>query len=236
MSLLSHLRCGSEAGSNGPDGLIGNSNLGPVILRQNLGSRCELRRTDVHGDTSLALLLLLANSEHDLEASIKRDLDLLCDKLTVLPSHTEALAALGVADDDPRAARVDELRRADLPGVGAWLLVEATVLGGDLDVVTELGEAESNVEEGRSDGDLAVGGDGAGLVEGLDDGLRGLDGAVALPVAADEVLALSLLGGLAGGGSLRPLSDLKACHGGFDGHGCLVGYPMEWVAREAKKE
>ena len=41
-----------------------------------------------------------------------------------------------------------------------------------------------------SDDHLGVGGDGAGSVEFRDDLFKGGDGSVALPVAADEVLAL----------------------------------------------
>ena len=174
--------------------LTSNCYVLPILFLKKLGGRGKLRSADVVGGAVLTFLLLLSNGEHDLEASIEGNLDLLGNKLAVLTGHTEALPALRVADADPHDANILELRGADLAGVGTLLLVDATVLSTDGDVVTELGEAKGDVDEGSADGNLNVGGDGTGLVEGVNELGEGGNGTVALPVTTDEILALAFLG------------------------------------------
>lgn len=194
MRLLSHLGGGSETSADGPDGLVGNGDVLPILLLEKLSGRGELRSTDIVGGAILTLLLLLSNSEHYLETSIEGDLDLLGNQVTVLSGHAETLPALGVADADPDATDVLQLGGADLAGVGTLLVVDAAILCSDGNVIPELGKAEGDVDEGGADGNLNVSGDGPGLVEGVDELGEGGNGAVALPVAADEVLALAFLG------------------------------------------
>jgi len=200
VGLLSHLGGGGKTSADGPNGLVGDGNVLPILLLQKLRSGGELRGADIVGGAVLTLLLLLSDGEHDLKTGIEGDLYLLGHKLAVLSGHTETLPALGVADADPDAANVLKLGGADLTGVGTLLLVGAAVLSSDGNVIPKLGKTERDVDEGGADGNLNVGGDGPGLVEGVDDLGEGSDGAVAFPVATDEVLAFPLLGRAALGG------------------------------------
>ena len=219
MRLLSHLGGGSETSADGPNGLVGNGNVLPILLLKKLGGRGELRSADIVGGAVLTLLLLLSNGKHDLKTSIESDLDLLGNELTVLSGHTETLPALGVADDDPDATNVLQLGGADLAGVGTLLLVDAAVLCSDGNVLPKLGKAKGDVDEGGADGNLGVGGDGTGLVEGVDELGEGGNGTVALPVSTDEVLALAFLGSAAlgrTGGSAKVKSTLHLLGKSFD--------------------
>ena len=200
VGLLSHLGGGGKTSADGPNGLVGNGDVLPILLFQKLRGGGKLRGTDIVGGAVLTLLLLLSDGEHDLKTSIEGNLHLLGHKLAVLSGHTETLPAFGVADADPDTANVLQLGGADLTGVGTLLLVDAAILSSDGNVLPKLGKAERDVDEGGADGNLNIGGDGPGLVEGVDDLGEGGDGAVALPVATDEVLALSFLGGAALGG------------------------------------
>jgi len=140
MGLLRHLRGGGQTGADGPNRFVGNGDVLPILLIKKLGGRGKLRSADIVGGAVLTLLLLLTNGEHDLEAGIEGDLNLLSNKLAVLTGHAEALSALGVANADPHDADILELRGADLAGVGALLLVDTAVLSTDGNVVTELRE------------------------------------------------------------------------------------------------
>lgn len=211
MRLLRHLGGSSETSADGPNGLVGNGNVLPILLLKKLGGRGELGSTDIVGGAVLTLLLLLSNGKHDLEASIKSNLDLLGNELTVLSGHTETLPALGVADDDPDATNVLQLGGADLAGVGTFLVVDAAVLCSDGNVLPKLGKAKGDVDERGADGNLGVGGNGPGLVEGVDELGEGGNGTVALPVSTDEVLPLAFLGRAAlgrTGGSAKLKSTL----------------------------
>ena len=101
-------------------------------------------------------------------------------------------------EDDPRHPHVLELTRADLAGVRARP-GEAAILCGDFDVGSEGAEALGDVDEGRADDDLGVRGDGTGGVEFGDERPQGREGAVGLPMAAEELGS----GALNGWGSLR---------------------------------
>jgi len=50
------------------------------------------------------------------------------------------------------------------------------------------------VDEGSADGNLNVGGDGTGLIEGINKLGEGGDGTVALPVTTNEIHAFAFLG------------------------------------------
>lgn len=56
MDLLSLLSGSDLAGSDGPDGLVGDDNLGPLLLGELLGGGVELAGDDGDGAVGLALL------------------------------------------------------------------------------------------------------------------------------------------------------------------------------------
>ena len=94
-----------------------------------------------------------------------------------------------MSKNHPRHTHIFELRSGNFASVSS-ASGKAAVLSGNFDTVTEGHEGDGNVHGRASDDHLGVGGDGAGSVEFRDDIFKGGDGSVALPVAADEVLAL----------------------------------------------
>lgn len=56
MDLLGLLGGSDLAGTDGPDGLVGNNNLSPLLLGELLGGSVELAGNDVDGLVGLALL------------------------------------------------------------------------------------------------------------------------------------------------------------------------------------
>lgn len=56
MDLLGLLGGSNLAGANGPDGLVGDDNLSPLLLGQLLGGGVELTGDDLDGLVGLALL------------------------------------------------------------------------------------------------------------------------------------------------------------------------------------
>ena len=148
MDLLGLLRGGDLAGTNGPDGLVGDDNLTPV---GDVGlERLELLADDVDGLTSLALLEALAAAPDDADVVLGGVLGLEGDGLVGL---LEDGAALRVAEDGPVDVAVLELLNRDLASVSAVALVE-DVLSGDLDVLVQVLADEVEVDGGRRDDDL----------------------------------------------------------------------------------
>ena len=191
---------GDLAGADGPDGLVGDDDLGPVL--DDVGDGLELAGDDGDGGAVLALLEALAAAQDHAEAGGERGGRLGRDKLVAL---AEDGAALRVAEQDPLEPGVDELRRRDLAGVGAVALV-VQVLGRDLDLGAQRRLREQQVQRRRRDNDLCGGSAAAGTVGGRgvartnvllegggvqvgDDLLDGGDGAVGLEVASDEECA-----------------------------------------------
>lgn len=183
VNLLCLLGGGDLAGADGPDGLVGNDDLAPVL--DLLGHGGELADDNLHGLVGLALLEGLANAEDDVDAAVKGSLGLAGDEGVALLEDDTALA---VADQGPGDVGVLELGSGDLAGEGTVGLVE-DVLGGDLNALTSVLAGEEEVEGGRGDDDLGVGVD-LGVVELVDDVLDRLNGAV--PVGDGALVELLL--------------------------------------------
>lgn len=150
VDLLGLLGCGDLAGADGPDGLVGNNDLAPV---GDLGAQSlELAADDLDGLASLALLQALAAAPDDAQAVLGGVLGLGGDDLVGL---VENGAALRVTQDGPCDVAVLELGDGDLAGEGAVGLVE-DVLGGDLDLGTEVLTGEEQVDCGRGDDNLCA--------------------------------------------------------------------------------
>lgn len=148
MNLLSLLSGGNLAGANGPDGLVGDDDLGPV---GNLGLEgSELSADDLDGLAGLTLLQRLTAAPDDRNTVVGSVLGLEGDDLVAL---AEDGAALGVAKDGPVDAAVLELGDGDFAGEGAVGLVE-DVLGGNLDTLAEVFADEEQMQVGRRDDDL----------------------------------------------------------------------------------
>lgn len=148
VDLLGLVGGGDLSGADGPDGFVGDDDVGPVGELGLEGG--ELLADDVDGGAGLALLEALAAAPDDADAVVGGVLCLGGDGLVGLG---EEGAALRVAEDGPGDAGVLELADADLAGEGAVGLVE-DVLGGDLDVLAKEVAGEEEVEGGRGDDDL----------------------------------------------------------------------------------
>ena len=146
--LLGLLGGSDLAGTNGPDGLVGNDNLAPV---RHLGLEgLKLLADDLDGLASLALLEGLSAAPDDADAGLGGDLGLGGDELIRLVQDG---AALGVTENGPGDLAVLKLGDGDLASEGAVGLVE-DVLGGDLEASTKVLTDEKEVEGGRGDDDL----------------------------------------------------------------------------------
>lgn len=148
MDLLSLLSGGDLAGTNRPDGLVGNDDLAPVgdLTLEGL----ELGGDVLDGLARLTLLKALTAAPDDAQAVLGGVLGLVGDDLVGL---AEDGSSLGVAQDGPVDVAVLELGDGDLAGVSAVGLVE-DVLGSDLDVVLDGLLDEREVESGRGDDNL----------------------------------------------------------------------------------
>ena len=149
MHLLGLLAGGDLAGADGPDGLVGDDDLGPVLDLVSDG--VELADDDVDGLVGLALLERLADAEDDREILGECGGGLLGDVGVRLAKEG---AALRVTEDDPGDGGVLDLRDRDLTGEGTRGLVVG-VLGrnGDLGALELLLNGQE-VERGGSDDDF----------------------------------------------------------------------------------
>ena len=148
VDLLSLLSAGDLAGTNGPDGLVGNDNLAPVL--DLLGDGAELVGDDLDGLVGLSLLEGLANAENNTEAVVKGGLGLGGDEVVGLLEDDTALRVTGQGPGD---VGLLELAGRDLTGESTVGLVE-DVLGSDLETGAEVLAGEEKVEGRRGNDDL----------------------------------------------------------------------------------
>jgi hypothetical protein len=148
VNFLGLLSGGNLASANGPDGLVGDDNVGPV---GDLGlERLDLGRDKLNGLASLTGLEGLAAAPDDLEAVLGSVLGLGGDDLVRLADDG---SALGVAEDGPVDLTVLELGDGDLASESTVGLV-VDVLGGNLDILAESVADEREVEGRRRDNNL----------------------------------------------------------------------------------
>jgi hypothetical protein len=205
--LLGLLGAGDLAGANGPDGLVGNDDLAPVL--DLLGDGAELVGDDLDGLVGLSLLEGLANAENNAEAVVEGGLGLGSDEVVGLLEDDTTLRVTGQGPGD---VGLLELAGRDLTGEGTVGLVE-DVLGSDLETGAEVLTGEEKVEGRRGDDDLCkllafghtlvqclhtdVGVD-LGLVQVVDDALDRVNGTVHLEVTSDEELTTHVCGCVCG--------------------------------------
>lgn len=148
VNLLSLLGGGNLAGANGPDGLVGNDNLGPV---GDLGLEGgELLGDNSDGVARLTLLEALTAAPDDAEAVGGGILGLGGNNLVRL---AEDGTALRVTEDGPVDLGVGELSNGKLTSESTVGLI-VDVLGGDFDLGTNLLADRNEVESTRSNDDL----------------------------------------------------------------------------------
>lgn len=150
MDVLGLLGGGDLAGANGPDGLVGDDDLAPVLdlVRDSL----ELLGDNVDGGAGLPLLEALTAAQDDANAAVERSLGLAGDESVVL---LEDGAALRVTEDGPCDAAVLELLGRDLTSEGTVGLV-VDVLSGDLKALAEVLTGQEEVERGGSNDNLCL--------------------------------------------------------------------------------
>jgi hypothetical protein len=143
MDFLCLLLAGNLAGTNSPDGLVGNDDVLPHRwASQLLSNGTKLASDNSNCLATLTLLERLAAAKNDTDTALKSGLGLGGDKLVVfLEDH----ATLGVANEGPGDGRVFELVDGDLAGEGSVGLVE-DILGSDLKAGAEVLAGEEEVE------------------------------------------------------------------------------------------
>ena len=182
MGLLGLLWRSSHTGTDGPDRLVSDYNLAPVLnLLANGG---ELAGIDGVSLARLALIQLLSDASHDVEVLVKSGLDFGGDDLIGL---TKDVAPLTVAEDDPVETEVLEHGGTGLSSVGT-IAVERAVLGGKLHLrSSKLGLYLSEMKEGGGDDDLHFGLAEAELLEHTAGEVAAeVNAAIALPVSSDK--------------------------------------------------
>jgi len=113
MGFLCLLWGGSDTGSDGPDGLIGDHNLAPVFNL--LADGVELAGIHCVRLAGLTLIQLLADASHHAQVVVEGNLDLVSDVQIAL---SKDMASLTMTKDHPVQAEVFEHDSACLSGVG----------------------------------------------------------------------------------------------------------------------
>ena len=192
MHLLRLQRRGDLAGTDRPDGLVGDNDLFDVSRREAGQRAANLRGDDGVGAATLALLERFADADDRRETGDQRRLRLGVDDRVGL---AEERAAFGVAEDHILAAQINEHRRGHFAGEGAArLVVHVLAAEGDARGAFAAGEMERrrhrfHVEGGGAEHEF----DTACLAHagrhrrGEFPGLRAIE--VHLPVAGDDLLA-----------------------------------------------
>ena len=132
VGVLGLLRGGVAAGADGPDGLVGDGDLGHLLGGQAGQTVRKLLRQNGFGLVAVALLELLADGEDDQEPGLEGGMDLFIDKRVAF-AGTDGVAALGVSENHVRAADVRRASPGLISPVNAALGLEVAVLGAELD-------------------------------------------------------------------------------------------------------
>ena len=101
VNLLRLLWSSDFAGSDGPDGLVGQDDLAPV--RDLISDGFELGETDLLSLSGFPFLQLLADAGNDVESGVQGELNFVTDQLVGLAENVSSLA---VAENDPIASTI----------------------------------------------------------------------------------------------------------------------------------
>lgn len=167
---------GGLAGTDGPDGLVGDNNVGPVA--DLVGVRAHLASNHFVGVASLALLQGLANAGNDLEASGQGMRGLLGDQFIGL---LEDGTTLRMAQDDPIDVDVLQHGGRNLASEGTLGLLVG-VLSGHTDAAGQQVAGVHQVDGWAADDHLGVGVQ-LSIAQSLADLSNGLLVTIHLPVS-----------------------------------------------------
>lgn len=184
MGFLSHFWGGSFTSSNGPDWLVSNDNLGPVLDRA-LES-IELCSQHIIGGSILSLLEVFSDANNGIQSSFLCLCDLGSNDRVSL---TEKISPLRVTNDNPVDIKVLQLFGADLSGECS-LAGLAHILRSDDNIWIGQCFDRGDVHCYWSNDNFDLGIIKLGLVDDIiDEVLDRLHGAIALPVATDDVFS-----------------------------------------------
>ena len=184
MDLVGLFRGGHLAGANGPDGLVGDDQLGDLLLGKALQGATHLGLDHGHGFLGLALGEGFPHADDGPQV--------IADGGHRLGGHggigfVEKLATLRVAEDDVADPELAEHRAGDLAGEGALLgLMHVLGAHGENAVAAEGFGGGGQRGEGRADDHVDVGDFLDALNDVLDEVFGVGGGAVHLPVAGNE--------------------------------------------------
>ena len=126
MNLLCLLGASNLSGTNSPDRLVGNDDLGPV--RNLISNGLQLGSDNVDGLVGFSLFQALSNAQNDTDISGKGGLRLGCNECIILAENS---TTFGVADESPFDVAVLELVNRDFASEGPIGLIK-DVLRSDL--------------------------------------------------------------------------------------------------------
>mmetsp|Transcript_22539 Transcript_22539/g.45270 ORF Transcript_22539/g.45270 Transcript_22539/m.45270 type:complete len:234 (-) Transcript_22539:152-853(-) len=190
MHLLGLLRGSDLAGANGPDRLVGNDDLRPVL--DGLGNSLHLTFANLNGLASLSFFKELTDAKNYSESVVQSIFGLDGHSLISFLDFRK-VATLRVSEDDPLAADIFEHLRGNFTGVRT-LATHPGILSSDGEVLAQVLASVVEVWGRRSAHNLDIRSDRSSLVEALNESLDAFPVAVALPVAPDEELADSSVG------------------------------------------
>mmetsp|Transcript_16768 Transcript_16768/g.34366 ORF Transcript_16768/g.34366 Transcript_16768/m.34366 type:complete len:235 (+) Transcript_16768:1403-2107(+) len=183
MGVLCLLGGGCEPSSNGPDGLIGNHNISPVLLGKYVSIGLNLGENKVVGGAGLTALEWFSAARNDLKSLVESVLGLPGDfliGLTLAPP-------LRVSNDHPPHTHIRQHVGRRFSSEGSVTLHPA-ILGTNSDVLPKFLRDTLDINLRRTNNNLGVCREG-GLVEHGDKVVHLLDGTIALPVSTNKELA-----------------------------------------------
>src|ERR1035437_4432431 len=141
------------AGADGPDGFVGNHDLGELLFGEPGDALLELSGEHGFGVAALAIGQEFADADDGRESEFERRSGALEDGLIGL---VEILAAFAVADDGVAGAHGEDHGAGDLAGEGAFL-GPPDILRADADIRTFDGiDGRGEIREGGTDHNLTV--------------------------------------------------------------------------------
>mmetsp|Transcript_440 Transcript_440/g.1006 ORF Transcript_440/g.1006 Transcript_440/m.1006 type:complete len:217 (+) Transcript_440:1341-1991(+) len=215
MSVLCLLRSGSQSSSNGPDGFIGNDNIVPVLLAEDIGICLNLRKDKVIGSSSLTCLQWLTAACNNLQSLVKSILGLGGNLSISLSLST----TFRMSHNSPLNTHVLQHISRCLSSKGT-ISLSPNILRSNGYISTKLLLHSLNIHLGRTYDNFRISGE-SGLVEHGHKVIDLADGSIALPVTADEEFtSLDLGGGCESAGGL--LGRVGGKFGGGVGEHCSL--------------
>mmetsp|Transcript_13312 Transcript_13312/g.21849 ORF Transcript_13312/g.21849 Transcript_13312/m.21849 type:complete len:202 (+) Transcript_13312:460-1065(+) len=189
MSLLCLLRSSSQSSSNGPDGFIGNDNIVPIFLTENIGICLNLREDKVICSSSLTCFQWLTTARNNLQSLVKSILGLGGNLGITLSLST----TFRVSHNSPLNTHILQHIRRCLSSKGT-ISLGPHILSSNRYISTKLLLHSLNIHLGRTNDNFRISGESR-LIEHGHKVIDLADGSIALPVTADEEFTSLDLGG-----------------------------------------